>query len=79
MVESYTMLTVNADAHPIMSRMHKPDPSYPPDGQDKRSVVAIQDSHTNGWLLGAANDVLGLICPPGPGLLQYQALRAATD
>ena len=29
MVESYTMLTVNADAHPVMSRMHKPDPNYP--------------------------------------------------
>lgn len=24
--ESYKMLTINADAHPLMRRMHKPDP-----------------------------------------------------
>lgn len=24
------MLTVNADDHPIMSRMHKPDPKFRP-------------------------------------------------
>ena len=40
--ESYTMLTLNADAHPLMSRMHKPDPTLAPDQQDKRSVVAIE-------------------------------------
>ena len=74
MVESYTMLTVNADAHPVMRRMHKPDPNYPPDEQDKRSVVAIQDGQANDWLMGATNDVLGFICPPEPTLLQYQAL-----
>jgi putative SOS response-associated peptidase YedK len=25
-LESYTMLTINADGHPLMRRMHKPDP-----------------------------------------------------
>lgn len=29
--ESFTMLTLNANHHPIMSRMHKPDPKCPPD------------------------------------------------
>ena len=33
--ESYTMLTLNADAHPLMSRMHKPDPKYPPTQQEQ--------------------------------------------
>ena len=28
--ESYTMLTLNADDHPLMSRMHKPDPKFAP-------------------------------------------------
>ena len=32
--ESYTMLTLNADHHPLMSRMHKPDPKLGPDQQD---------------------------------------------
>ena len=27
--ESHTMLTLNADLHPLMSRMHKPDPKLP--------------------------------------------------
>ena len=36
--ESYTMLTLNADAHPLMSRMHKPDPKLGrrPAGQAQR-------------------------------------------
>ena len=29
LVESYTMLTLNADDHPLMRRMHKPDPALP--------------------------------------------------
>ena len=39
-VESYTMLTLNADAHPLMSRMHKPDPKLGPDrtGQAQRGA-----------------------------------------
>jgi len=40
--ESYTMLTINADDHPVMRHMHKPDPKLPADQQDKRSVIAIE-------------------------------------
>ena len=29
------MLTLNADIHPLMNRMHKPDPKLGPDRQDK--------------------------------------------
>jgi putative SOS response-associated peptidase YedK len=35
--ESYAMLTLNADSHPLMRRMHKPDPKLGPDQQDKRT------------------------------------------
>ena len=42
LVESYTMLTQNADTHPLMRRMHRPDPKRPPDKQDKRSVVPVE-------------------------------------
>jgi putative SOS response-associated peptidase YedK len=41
-IESYTMLTINADGHPLMGRMHRPDPTRPPEMQDKRSVVPIE-------------------------------------
>jgi len=52
MVESYTMLTLNADEHPLMSRMHKPDPKLGPDAQDKRGVVPIELEDVDAWLHG---------------------------
>lgn len=60
-VESYSMLTQNADAHPIMRRMHKPDPSLAPDQQDKRSVVILEDADIEEWLLGSEADARELI------------------
>ena len=44
------MLTINADHHPLMRRMHKPDPQLPPDAQDKRSVIAIEADDVERWL-----------------------------
>lgn len=41
-VQSYTMLTLNADSHPLMSLMHNPGPALAPDAQDKRSVIATE-------------------------------------
>src|SRR5690606_35952934 len=52
-VESYTMLTLNADAHALMNRMHKPDPSKPPHAQDKRLVIPIALSDVDQWLNGS--------------------------
>lgn len=69
-IESYTMLTVNADAHPLMSRMHKPDPSLPPDQQDKRSVVAIELGDVEKWLTGTVAESAQLIRAPDMALLE---------
>lgn len=38
-----TMITVNADGHPVMSRMHKPD-------DEKRSVVILRPDDWEEWL-----------------------------
>jgi putative SOS response-associated peptidase YedK len=38
-----SMLTVNADGHPVMGRMHKP-------GDEKRSVVILRPSDYDEWL-----------------------------
>ncbi len=62
--ESYTMLTINADAHPLMRRMHKPDPKYGPDDQDKRSVVSIEFADVDRWLNGTAEEARALVAPP---------------
>ncbi len=63
--ESYTMLTINADAHPLMRRMHKPDPKLPPDAQDKRSVIPIAREATQAWLEGSPAQARALLQPPG--------------
>jgi putative SOS response-associated peptidase YedK len=68
-VESYTMLTVNADEHPLMSRMHKPDSKLPADRQDKRSVVAIELGDVERWLQGSVTEVAELLAPPALGVL----------
>ena len=61
LVESYTMLTINADAHPLMSRMHKPDPRLGPHAQDKRSVIAIELADVDRWLAGSLDDAKTLL------------------
>ena len=54
-------LTVNADAHPLMSRMHRPDPKRPPDRQDKRSVVSLEPDQWDQWLNGTVGQAEELI------------------
>ena len=59
--ESYTMLTINADDHPLMNRMHKPDPKLPADQQDKRSVIPIEMAQVDRWLAGTVHDASALL------------------
>lgn len=61
LVESYTMLTLNADAHPLMRRMHKPEPNLPLDAQDKRSVIPIDAGDVEQWLRGAVDEAQSLL------------------
>ena len=51
-VESYTMLTINADGHSLFGRMHKPDPRLSLEAQDKRMVVVVDDHNWDAWLDG---------------------------
>ena len=46
---SFTMLTVNADAHPMMRRFHKP-------GDEKRSVVIVRPEDYDDWLACRGTD-----------------------
>ncbi len=55
------MMTMNADAHPLMRRMHKPDPKLPPNEQDKRSVIAIAPADYDTWLHGPHEGAVALI------------------
>ncbi len=68
--ESYTMLTINADGHPLMGRMHKNelDPKtkkpLPLEDQDKRSVIPIELSDVDTWLAGTQQEAAALLRVP---------------
>ena len=61
LTHSYTMLTINADMHPLMKRMHKPDPKAPEDAQDKRSVIPIEAGDVDTWLAGTVEEASRLL------------------
>ncbi len=61
LVESYTMLTINADHHPLMRRMHKPDPKRAPHMQDKRSVVPVALANVLTWLTAPLPEAAQLV------------------
>lgn len=43
---SFSMLTINADGHPLMQRFHKPD-------DEKRMVMILDPDQYQGWLNGS--------------------------
>lgn len=62
-VWSYTMLTVNADAHPLMRNFHKP-------GEEKRMVVILPEHRYRDWLQARAADSLDFLqCYPADDLV----------
>lgn len=62
-IPNFTMLTCNCDAHPLLNRLHKPDPKLPANQQDKRSLVHIAPEHWDQWLTGSENEARELITP----------------
>ncbi|MCW7536276.1 SOS response-associated peptidase [Aquabacterium sp. A7-Y] len=63
--ESYTMVTLNCDDHPLLRRMHRPDPDRPETMQDKRAVVPLHPDAFEIWLRGTVEEaVSALVLPP---------------
>lgn len=62
-VPNFTCITVNCDHHPLLNRLHKPDPKLGPDEQDKRSLVHIDQADWDTWLHGTANEAAALLVP----------------
>lgn len=65
-IESYTMITTNADDHPLLRRLHRPDRSRPVDMQDKRAVVPIEIGDLPAWLSGSIEQASALVRLPDP-------------
>lgn len=53
---SFTMLTINADAHPLMARFHAP-------GDEKRSVVVLHPEDHAAWLGADERSARALLRP----------------
>lgn len=62
-INSFTMLTINADTHPIFKELHRPDLKRPPDKQDKRMVVILDEENYNAWLDAPAERSTGFLQP----------------
>jgi putative SOS response-associated peptidase YedK len=62
-VPNFSMLTCNCDGHPLLGRLHKPDPSLPPDAQDKRAVIALEPKDWSSWLGGTLAEAQALLHP----------------
>ena len=81
--ESFTLLTVNADACPLMSRMHKPDPRLPPGAQDKRAVVPIEaadvDLDITKFTQFAATSTVASINPDGAPVGNVVGVEVSED
>lgn len=64
---SFSMLTVNADGHPVMKHFHKPK-------DEKRSIVVLNDSDYLNWLNASHDDAKELLqVAPSDFLKSYPA------
>lgn len=62
-VPNFTALTCNCDHHPLLARLHKPDPKLPPGKQDKRSLVHVAPENWEQWLHGSEDWARALLVP----------------
>jgi len=82
LVPNYTMVTQHANAHPLLRLMHRPGRDregnvLPPEKQDKRSVLPIEEVDWDMWLNGTHDDALSLIQLPSTHLFSHRAEDSA--
>jgi hypothetical protein len=59
--ESYIMLTINADAHPLFAGMHMPDSNLVPNRRGNRSVITVSREGVYPWLYWTIEGALNLL------------------
>ena len=75
-VPNFTMLTQNVDAHPLLRLMHRPEVDkagqpLPPDKQDKRAVVPLEEGDWDAWLHGTVDQARALIRVPSLEVFEH--------
>ena len=69
-LHSFSMLTINADAHALMNRFHKP-------GEEKRMVVVLPEAQYADWLQARPADSMDFLRPYPAEALRAEAPPAA--
>jgi len=82
LVPNYSMITQNCDTHPLLRLMHRPTLDkaglpVPPDKQDKRAVVPIEEPYWDQWLNGTVEQAEALIQLPALELFKHGAADPA--
>lgn len=68
LIYSYSMLTINADAHELMKQFHKPK-------DEKRMVVILPDAAYHDWLTAPVDQTMAFMRPyPADQLMAVSAL-----
>lgn len=68
--DNFTMLTMNADGHPLMGRMHKSEVDkvtklpLPADQQDKRTVIPLEAHDFDRWLTCTVEEARAMLKVP---------------
>lgn len=55
-IPSFSLITVNADLHPVMGRFHAP-------GDEKRSIIVIDPDHYADWLRASTDEAVTYFAP----------------
>jgi putative SOS response-associated peptidase YedK len=71
-VHSFTLLTVNADAHPLLNRMHRP-------GDEKRQLCLLEAPQAHGWLRQPPGHALDWLAEQAPVALVGQPAPLRED
>jgi putative SOS response-associated peptidase YedK len=71
-VRSFSMLTVNAENHPLMSRFHAP-------ADEKRSVVVIENENFDDWLRANHSEARELLKLSPDGYLEADLSKPITS
>ena len=68
---SFTMLTINADGHPLLQRFHRPE-------EEKRMVVLLQPAQVDTWLHASPGSVADYLQPWPAAWLRAEAAPRPT-
>jgi putative SOS response-associated peptidase YedK len=71
-VKSFSMLTINADGHPIMGRFHRP-------ADEKRSLVIVPPELRNDWLNASAAEAPQFLVPMSEQFASKSAMMSERE